>query len=66
MGRVIHWHTIIMTKKQGADLSFSDLATSGLSANTKADVKLLHPTLQQWLYAYHTLVSNYVIKSKPS
>ncbi|CSP74033.1 Uncharacterised protein [Shigella sonnei] len=20
MGRVIHWHTIIMTKKQGADL----------------------------------------------
>ncbi len=48
-----------MTKKQGADLIVSDLATSGLSANTKADVKLIAPTLQQWLYAYHTLVGNY-------
>ncbi len=48
-----------MTKKQGADLIVCRFGNSGLSANTKADVKLIAPNTTAWLYAYHTLVGNY-------
>ncbi len=48
-----------MTKKQGADLIVCRSGNVWLSANTKADVKLIAPNTTAMVDAYHTLVGNY-------